>query len=118
MQTGSISVSTGLSVNSVHRKEITAEDQPGEKQDSSEQVREVPGHDDHSRNPCDLPAIDATGNGQSEGTDPERHPSAVVYSNKKRWALSHTKVLERAFPNCWFINVLGQRIRLNDNLRH
>ncbi len=44
--------------------------------------------------------------------------STAVYSNKKRWALSHTRAVEMAFPNRWFIKVLGQRIRSDDILPH
>lgn len=42
----------------------------------------------------------------------------TVYSNKARWALSHTKAMERGFPNAWFIKVLGQEIRSNKKLEH
>lgn len=33
------------------------------------------------------------------------------FSNKKRWALSHTPAVEQAFPNHWFITDLGLQIR-------
>ena len=44
--------------------------------------------------------------------------SVVAYSNKKRWALSHTKAVETAFHNRWFIKNLGQFIRSDNNLPH
>ena len=44
--------------------------------------------------------------------------SAVAYSHNKRWALSHTRAVEIAFPNRWFIQGLGQRIRSDNELSH
>lgn len=32
----------------------------------------------------------------------------TVYKNRKRWALSHTRAVERAYSNKWFIKSLGQ----------
>lgn len=40
------------------------------------------------------------------------------FSNNKRWALSHTNAVERAFPNGWFIGVMGLRIRSNEEREH
>ncbi|MBF0622224.1 MAG: group II intron reverse transcriptase/maturase [Magnetococcales bacterium] len=34
----------------------------------------------------------------------------TAYSNRKRWALSHTFAVERAYPNKWFIETLGLEI--------
>jgi RNA-directed DNA polymerase len=41
----------------------------------------------------------------------------AVFSNRKRWALSHTRAVEQAFPNNWF-EEMGLQIRSNDNLPH
>jgi group II intron reverse transcriptase/maturase len=41
-----------------------------------------------------------------------------VYSNKKRWALSHSHSVERAYPNRWFIHELGQEIVSNETHPH
>jgi RNA-directed DNA polymerase len=41
---------------------------------------------------------------------PRKLAARTVYSNRKRWALSHTQALEQAYPNRWFINELGQQI--------
>lgn len=40
-----------------------------------------------------------------------------VYSNKRRWALSHTPAVERAYPNSWFER-MGLNIRSRDRLEH
>jgi group II intron reverse transcriptase/maturase len=42
----------------------------------------------------------------------------TVYSNKGRWALSHTRAVERAYSNQWFIHTLGLKIRSNESLAH
>ena len=39
----------------------------------------------------------------------------AVYSNKGRWALSHTFAVERAYPNRWFIEEMGLKIRSNEH---
>ena len=44
--------------------------------------------------------------------------SAMAYSHNKRWALSHTRAVEIAFPNRWFIQKIGQRIRSDNELPH
>jgi RNA-directed DNA polymerase len=44
--------------------------------------------------------------------------SKAVFSNQKRWALSHTKAVERAYPNRWFIHTLGQKIASDEQLAH
>jgi len=49
---------------------------------------------------------------------PRRLAAGTVFSNRKRWALSHTRAVERAFPNCWFIQTLGQKIASTENLPH
>ena len=47
-----------------------------------------------------------------------RKSARAVYGNKRRWALSHTRAVEVAFPNGWFINTLGQKIRSNEKRSH
>jgi hypothetical protein len=42
----------------------------------------------------------------------------TVFSNRKRWALSHVGAVEVAFPNTWFINKIGQKIRSNEKHPH
>ena len=42
----------------------------------------------------------------------------TVFSNKGRWALSHTRALEKAYPVSWFIRQAGQVIRSEEKLRH
>lgn len=41
--------------------------------------------------------------------------AAISFSNRKRWALSHTTALERAYPNRWFIEEMNLQIRSNEN---
>lgn len=42
----------------------------------------------------------------------------AVYSNRKRWALSHTRAVEQAYPNKWFADEVGLFIRSNDKMPH
>jgi RNA-directed DNA polymerase len=44
--------------------------------------------------------------------------AATSFSNRKCWALSHTNVVERAYPNWWFIKKMGLKIRSNEKRRH
>jgi hypothetical protein len=44
--------------------------------------------------------------------------AAVSYSNKKRWALSHTRAMEQAYPNRWFIEDMNLQTRSNENREH
>jgi group II intron reverse transcriptase/maturase len=46
------------------------------------------------------------------------HAFKTIYTNRKRWALSHTRAVEKAYPNRWFINNLGQEIASTRNLGH
>lgn len=48
------------------------------------------------------------------------HPQAAkaVYSNDGRWVISRTWALHRAYPNRWFTEVLGQKLRSNALLKH
>lgn len=41
----------------------------------------------------------------------------TVYSNRGRWALSHTRAVERAYSNMWF-KAMGLKIRSEDQLSH
>lgn len=43
-----------------------------------------------------------------------RSAAKTAFSNKGRWALSHTPTLEKAYPNQWFIREMGQQIRSNE----
>lgn len=49
---------------------------------------------------------------------PRRLAARDVYSNRKRWALSHTRAVERAFPNHWFIHELGLEIVSEEHRPH
>jgi len=42
----------------------------------------------------------------------------AVFSNKGRWALSHTTAVEMAYPNRWFIKEMGLRRRSNEQRPH
>jgi group II intron reverse transcriptase/maturase len=42
----------------------------------------------------------------------------AVYSNDGRWVLSRTWALHRAYPNRWFTEVMGQKLRSNALLKH
>ncbi len=39
----------------------------------------------------------------------------TVFSNKGRWALSHTRAVEMGYPNRWFIEEMGLKIRSNEH---
>jgi RNA-directed DNA polymerase len=43
-----------------------------------------------------------------------RAKAAISFSNKGRWALSHTNAVEQAYPNRWFIKEKGLRIRSDE----
>ena len=47
-----------------------------------------------------------------------RQAANAVFSNRKRWALSHTRAVEKAYPVGWFIGELGQAIRSDRQLPH
>lgn len=42
----------------------------------------------------------------------------TVYTNDKRWSLSHSRAVEKAYPNAYFINELKQFTRSKDQLEH
>jgi group II intron reverse transcriptase/maturase len=52
----------------------------------------------------------------------KRHVSgsaaAAVYSNRRCWALSTIPALHMAYPNQWFIGVMGQKVVSNEKRRH
>jgi group II intron reverse transcriptase/maturase len=49
---------------------------------------------------------------------PRKQASKTVFSNNKRWVLSNARVVTRAYPNSWFINLKGQEIRSDRKLAH
>ena len=49
---------------------------------------------------------------------PRRQAAAAVYSHRGRWALSNTRAVTKAYPNGWFIAVMGQAIRSTRKLPH
>ncbi|MEA3292779.1 MAG: group II intron reverse transcriptase/maturase [Pseudomonadota bacterium] len=49
---------------------------------------------------------------------PRRQAVSAVFSNDKRWALSNARAVTRAYPNAWFINLMGQEIRSDRKLAH
>lgn len=42
----------------------------------------------------------------------------TVYSNDGRWVMSKIWTLHKAYPNRWFTDVLGQKLRSNALLKH
>jgi len=40
----------------------------------------------------------------------KKQAANTVYTNRKTWALSHTKAVEKAFSNRWFSDTLNQII--------
>jgi len=48
----------------------------------------------------------------------KKQASSTVYTNRRTWALSHTKAVEKAFPNKWFIDTMKQVIVSNRKLKH
>ncbi len=49
---------------------------------------------------------------------PYKMAAKAVYSNKRRWAMSHTRAVERAYPNKWFTEEMGLLIRSEDSHPH
>jgi len=47
-----------------------------------------------------------------------RQAARAVFSNKGRWALSHTFAVTRAYPVAWFTGEMGQAIRSDKKLPH
>ena len=48
----------------------------------------------------------------------KKQAASTVYTNRKTWALSHTKAVESAFPNKWFSDILKQIIMSDKKLAH
>lgn len=48
----------------------------------------------------------------------KKQATITVYTNRKTWALSHTKAVEKAYPNRWFSDTLNQIIVSNKKLEH
>lgn len=48
----------------------------------------------------------------------KKQAANTVYTNRKTWALSHTKAVEKAFPNRWFSDILNQLIMSDKKLDH
>ena len=49
---------------------------------------------------------------------PRRQDANAVFSNRKRWALSYTFAVTKAYPVGWFIGEMGQAIRSDRKLPH
>jgi RNA-directed DNA polymerase len=49
---------------------------------------------------------------------PRKQASKAVFSNNKRWMLSNTRAVTKAYPNSWFINLKGQEIRSDRKMAH
>lgn len=49
---------------------------------------------------------------------PRRLAAKTVYSNRGRWYLSHSRAVERGYPNQWFIDTMGQKVASTKNLPH
>lgn len=49
---------------------------------------------------------------------PRRQAGTAVVSHQRRWALSHTFAMTRAYPVGWFIGTMGQAIRSDKQLPH
>lgn len=47
-----------------------------------------------------------------------RRLAATAFSNKKRWVLSHTRAVEMAYPNKWFIHDMGLKVRSTERRPH
>ena len=48
----------------------------------------------------------------------KRHFAASVFGSRKRWALSHSSVVEKAYPNSYFTQILGLKIVSRNALPH
>lgn len=47
-----------------------------------------------------------------------RNLAKTVFTNKGRWALSHTRAIEKAYPNKWFIKEMGLKVKSDLQLSH
>lgn len=48
----------------------------------------------------------------------KKQAACTIYTNRKTWALSHTKAIEKAFPNKWFTDILKQIVISDKQLGH
>lgn len=48
----------------------------------------------------------------------KKQAASTVYTNRKTWALSHTKAIEKAFSNSWFSDILNLFIMSDKKLDH
>lgn len=49
---------------------------------------------------------------------PRRQAGKTVFSNRGRWNLSHSRAVERAYPNQWFTETIGQKLASTKKLPH
>lgn len=49
---------------------------------------------------------------------PPKQAAKAVFTNNKRWSLSNARAVTRAYPNSWFINLMGQEIRSDRQMAH
>ena len=49
---------------------------------------------------------------------PRKQAANAVFSNNSRWALSAERAVTRAYPNSWFINLKGQKVRSDQKMAH
>lgn len=47
-----------------------------------------------------------------------KHAYRTIYTNRGRWALSHTKAMEQAYSTRWFKQVVGQKLKSDQSLSH
>jgi siroheme synthase (precorrin-2 oxidase/ferrochelatase) len=47
-----------------------------------------------------------------------KQAAKAVFSNDNRWALTATRAVTKAYPNSWFINQKGQKIRSDQKMAH
>jgi len=48
----------------------------------------------------------------------QKSAAHAVFSNRGRWALSHSPAMEKAYPNLWFTNRMGLKIKSDEQLVH
>lgn len=49
---------------------------------------------------------------------PRKMAGKAAYSNRRRWALSHTFAVDRAYPNRYFIKEMGLKVRSSEKQPH
>lgn len=45
-----------------------------------------------------------------------KQAASTVYTNRGRWSLSNSFALTKAYPNRWFIQTMGQKVRSDQQL--